>query len=93
MHPSLLSDVIMSINAKLAEFVNKGQLLGARVFLNEKLVTTETLAAGKFPIDYEITTVPPLENMLLNQHITDTFFVNLAEKMITFASSLKPTTV
>ena len=93
MHPSLLSDVIMSINAKLAEFVNKGQLLGARVFLNEKLVTKETLAAGKFPIDYEITTVPPLENMLLNQHITDTFFVNLAEKMITFASSLKPTTV
>ena len=93
MHPSLLSDVIMSINAKLAEFVNKGQLLGARVFLNERLLTKETLAAGKFPIDYEITTVPPLENLLLNQHITDTFFVNLAEKMITFASTLKPTTV
>ena len=93
MHPSLLSDVIMSINAKLAAFVNKGQLLGARVFLNERLITKETLAAGKFPIDYEITTVPPLENLLLNQHITDTFFVNLAEKMITFASTLKPTTV
>ena len=93
MHPSLLSDVIMSINAKLAEFINKGQLLGARVFLNERLLTKETLAAGKFPIDYEITTVPPLENLLLNQHITDTFFVNLAEKMITFASTLKPTTV
>lgn len=93
MHPSLLSDVIMSINAKLAEFVNKGQLLGARVFLNERLLTKETLAAGKFPIDYEITTVPPLENLLLNQHITDTFFVNLVEKMITFASTLKPTTV
>ena len=93
MHPSLLSDVIMSINAKLAAFVNKGQLLGARVFLNERLLTKETLAAGKFPIDYEITTVPPLENLLLNQHITDTFFVNLAEKMITFASTLKPTTV
>lgn len=93
MHPSLLSDVIMSINAKLAEFVNKGQLLGARVFLDERLLTKEALAAGKFPIDYEITTVPPLENLLLNQHITDTFFVNLAEKMITFASSLKPITV
>lgn len=93
MHPSLLEDVIMSINAKLAEYVNKGYMLGARVFLNPKTVTPTAIAAGQFPIEYEITPIPPLENLVLNQHITDTFFVNLAEKMITFASSLKPTTV
>lgn len=93
MHISLLEDVIMSINAKLAEYVNKGYMLGARVFLNPKTVTPTAIAAGQFPIEYEITPIPPLENLVLNQHITDTFFVNLAEKMITFASSLKPTTV
>lgn len=93
MHPSLMEDIIMAINAKLAQYVNKGYILGARVFIDKTLNTSETVQAGQFTISYEFTWVPPLENMVFNQHVTDTFFVNLANKVITFANTLKPTTV
>lgn len=93
MHPSLIEDIIMAINAKLAQYVNKGYILGARVFIDKTLNTSETVQAGQFTISYEFTWVPPLENMVFNQHVTDTFFVNLVNKVITFANTLKPTTV
>lgn len=93
MHPSLMEDIIMAINAKLAQYVNKGYILGARVFIDKTLNTSETVQAGQFTISYEFTWVPPLENMVFNQHVTDTFFVNLVDKVITFANALKPTTV
>ncbi|HHK6004188.1 TPA: phage tail sheath subtilisin-like domain-containing protein [Neisseria subflava] len=93
MHPSLMEDIIMAINAKLAQYVNKGYILGARVFIDKTLNTSETVQAGQFTISYEFTWVPPLENMVFNQHVTDTFFVNLVNKVITFANTLKPTTV
>ena len=93
MHPSLMEDIIMAINAKLAQYVNKGFILGARVFIDKTLNTSETVQAGQFTISYEFTWVPPLENMVFNQHVTDTFFVNLVDKVITFANTLKPTTV
>ena len=93
MHPSLMEDIIMAINAKLAQYVNKGYILGARVFIDKTLNTSETVQAGQFTISYEFTWVPPLENMVFNQHVTDTFFVNLVDKVITFANTMKPTTV
>lgn len=93
MHPSLMEDIIMAINAKLAQYVNRGYILGARVFIDKTLNTSETVQAGQFTISYEFTWVPPLENMVFNQHVTDTFFVNLVDKVITFANNLKPTTV
>ena len=93
MHPSLIEDIIMGINAKLAEYVNKGFILGARVFLDKGKVTPQAIQAGQFAFDYEWTYVPPLENMVFNQHNTDTFFVNLVDKVISFASNLKATTI
>lgn len=93
MHPSLLEDIVMTINAKLAEYVNKGYLLGARVFIDPKLNTGQTVQVGQFTFSYEITPVPPLENMVINQHISDTFFVNLVDKVVSFANNLKATTV
>lgn len=93
MHPSLIEDIIMGINAKLAEYVNKDYILGARVFLDKGKVTPQAIQAGQFAFDYEWTYVPPLENMVFNQHNTDTFFVNLVEKVISFASNLKATTI
>ena len=93
MHPSLIEDILMGINAKLAEFVAQGRILGARVYLDRAKVTPEAVASGQFPVSYEWTYVPPLENLLIEQHNTDTFFVNLVEKTISFANTLRPTTV
>lgn len=93
MHPSLIEDIVMGINAKLAEYVHKGYILGARVFIDRTKNTAQTVQAGQFTFSYEWTYVPPLENMVFEQHNTDTFFVNLVDKVISFASSLKATTV
>ena len=93
MHPSLIEDILMGVNAKLAEYVARGYILGARVYLDKAKVTSAAVASGQFPVSYEWTYVPPLENLLIEQHNTDTFFVNLVEKTISFANTLRPTTV
>lgn len=89
----LLQDIIMGVNAKLAEYVAQGRILGARVFISDKQVTAEAIGAGIFGIDYEWTYVPPLENLQFRQHNTGTFFVNLAEKAVEFGRTLKPSTI
>ena len=93
MHPSLMIDIINTINAKLAEKVYKGWLLGAQVFIDPKKNEKERVSNGIFAFDYEFTVAPPLENIELNQHVSDQFIVNLTDRVIEFASNIKPTTV
>ena len=93
MHPSLMIDIINTINANLAEKVYKGWLLGAQVFIDPKKIEKERVSNGIFAFDYEFTVAPPLENIELNQHVSDRFIVNLTDRVIEFASNIKPTTV
>ena len=93
MHPSLMIDIINTINAKLAGKVYKGWLLGAQVFIDPKKIEKERVSNGIFAFDYEFTVAPPLENIELNQHVSDRFIVNLTDRVIEFASNIKPTTV
>ncbi|KJJ14341.1 phage tail sheath protein [Neisseria sp. HMSC06F02] len=93
MHPSLMIDIINTINAKLAEKVYKGWLLGAQVFIDPKKIEKERVSNGIFAFDYEFTVAPPMENIELNQHVSDRFIVNLTDRVIEFASNIKPTTV
>lgn len=93
MHPSLMIDIINTINAKLAEKVYKGWLLSAQVFIDPKKIEKERVSNGIFAFDYEFTVAPPLENIELNQHVSDRFIVNLTDRVIEFASNIKPTTV
>ena len=93
MHPSLMIDILMSINAKLSEYVVKGWLLGAEVRIDRQKVSTARVSSGIFAFDYEFTVPPPLENIELNQYVSDKFIVNLTDKVIEFASNMKPTTV
>ena len=93
MHPSLMIDIINTINAKLAEKVYKGWLLGAQVFIDPKKIEKERVSNGIFAFDYEFTVAPPLENIELNPHVSDRFIVNLTDRVIEFASNINPTTV
>lgn len=93
MHPSLMIDIINGINAKLAEKVYQGWLLGAQVFIDPRKVEKSRVGNGIFAFDYEFTVAPPLENIELNQYVSDRFIVNLTDRVIEFASNLKPTTV
>ncbi|MDO5058765.1 MAG: phage tail sheath subtilisin-like domain-containing protein [Neisseria sp.] len=93
MHPTLMIDIMMGINAKLSEYVAQGKLLGAQVFFDKKKLEKSRIANGIFAFDYEFTVPPPLENIELNQYVSDRFIVNLVDRVIEFGSTVKPATV
>jgi phage tail sheath protein FI len=78
MHPSLVRDMIESINAKFRQLVSDGYLIGGEAWFDPDSNTTDALKAGKLVIDYDYTPVPPIENLVLNQRITDQYLANFA---------------
>lgn len=74
--PSLARDIIEGIRAKLRDLVAQGYLLGGDCWIDESVNSKDTLKAGKLAIDYNYTPVPPLENLLLRQRITDTYLMD-----------------
>lgn len=81
LNPSLARDIIESIRAKLRSLVTQGYLIGADCWLDESVNDKDTLKAGKLTIDYDYTPVPPLENLMLRQRITDQYLVDFASKV------------
>lgn len=81
MHPSLVRDIIESINAKFRELKASGYLIDARAWYDETVNTTQSLASGKLHIDYDYTPVPPLENLTLQQRITDRYLADFASRV------------
>lgn len=77
--PQLAKDIIDSIQAKLDEFTAAGQLIGASVWYDPAENSTEALSQGQFWVDYDYTPVPTLENLGLNQRITDRYLVDFAK--------------
>ena len=77
--PTTVRDIIRAINAKLQEMVNFGYLIGAKCWYNTELNSETLLMQGKLYLDYDFTPVPNLENLNLNQTITDTYLVNFAD--------------
>ncbi len=77
--PYLTKDIIDSINAKLTEHVNAKRLIGALVWYDPAENTTENLSQGLMWIDYDYTPVPTLENLGLNQRITDRYLVDFGQ--------------
>lgn len=78
MHASLVRDIVEGINAKLRELVRNGYLIGGECWYDPAANDATTLKAGKLYLDYDYTPVPPLENLLLRQRITDRYLVNFA---------------
>ena len=78
MYPSLVKDILDGINAKIRQLVGAGYLIGGRAWYDTSVNDPVTLAGGKLTIDYDYTPVPPLENLLLRQRITDQYLVDFA---------------
>lgn len=74
--PVLVRDIIDSISAKLRSTVSQGWLIGASCWYNEDLNNAQDLSQGMLWIDYDYTPVPTLENLKLNQRITDRYLVD-----------------
>jgi uncharacterized protein len=81
MHPSLVRDIIESINAKFRELIANGYLIGGSAWYDESVNTPEALKAGKLAIDYDYTPVPPIENLTLRQRITDRYLADFASRV------------
>lgn len=79
--PSLTRDIIESINAKLRSMTTQGYLLGGACWFDAKVNTKEELKSGKLYLDYDYTPVPPLENLLLRQRITDRYLLDFSSKI------------
>ncbi len=80
-NPSLARDIIEGIRAKMRSLVSQGYLIGGDCWLDESVNDKDTLKAGKLTIDYDYTPVPPLENLMLRQRITDQYLVNFASQV------------
>lgn len=74
--PTLVRDMIGSINAKLREMKSTGLIIDGSCWYDDNANDKDTLKAGKLFIDYDYTPVPPLENLTLRQRITDKYLVN-----------------
>lgn len=78
MHPSLVRDIIEGVLAKFRELKSQGYILDGKAWLDESVNETATLKDGKLVIDYDYTPVPPLENLMFRQMITDRYFADFA---------------
>lgn len=81
MHPSLIRDIIETINAKFRELKALGYIIDGSAWYDETVNTSTTLADGKLYIDYDYTPVPPLENLQLRQRITDRYLAEFAARV------------
>lgn len=81
MHPSLIKDIIESINAEFREMKANGLIIDGNAWYDETANTSATLAGGKLYIDYDYTPVPPLEDLSLRQRITDRYLADFASRV------------
>lgn len=79
--PSLARDIIEGIRAKLREMTTNGYLLGGDCWIDEAANTKDTLKAGTLTLDYDYTPVPPLENLMLRQRITDSYLIDFTSQV------------
>lgn len=78
LRPSLVKDICETINRKLTQMALAGQIMGGKCWFDAAKNTTASLSAGQVTLDYEFTAVVPLEGLLLNQRITDTYYADFA---------------
>jgi phage tail sheath protein FI len=78
LRPSLAKDIVETINGELRAMTLAGQILGGKAWFDATRNPVDQLKAGKLLIDYDYTPVPPLENLGLNQRITDSYFADFA---------------
>ncbi|ELY5698039.1 phage tail sheath protein [Acinetobacter baumannii] len=81
LHPSLARDIIEGINGKLRDWTTNGYLIGGEAWFDPALNPVDVLKAGKLRISYDYTPVPPLEDLSLRQHITDSYLADFASRI------------
>lgn len=81
LHPSLVRDLLESINAKFRDLKRQGYIIDGTAWYDEQFNQKETLKAGQLAIDYDYTPVPPMENLRFQQRITDRYLADFASRI------------
>jgi phage tail sheath protein FI len=81
MSVTLFRDIVDGIDAKFRALVRDGYLIGGSAWFDPAKNTPEELKAGKGCVSYDYTPVPPLENLMFEQTITDTYLIDFAKKI------------
>lgn len=81
MNPSLVKDIIEGIRAKFRELKALGYIIDGDCWYDPAVNDQVTLKAGKLYIDYDYTPVPPLENLMFRQRITDRYLADFANRI------------
>lgn len=81
MHASLIKDIVASVNNKFRELKSNGYIVDGKAWFDTSVNTEDQLKEGKLKIDYDYTPVPPLENLMFNQRITDRYLADLANSV------------
>jgi hypothetical protein len=79
LNPSLARDIIEGIKAKFRELKSLGYIIDGDCWFDPEPNTAEVLESGKLYIDYDYTPVPPLENLMFRQRITNRYLVDFAD--------------
>ncbi len=79
MHGSLVKDIVAGVNAKFRELKIGGYIIDGQCWYDPAANDATSLKAGKLFLDYDYTPVPPLENLLFRQRITDRYLMTFAE--------------
>lgn len=80
-HASLIKDIVASINNKFRELKSNGYIVDGKAWFDASVNMADQLKEGKLKIDYDYTPVPPLENLMFNQRITDSYLIDLANSV------------
>ena len=81
LHPSLVRDLLESINAKFRDLKLQGYIIDGQAWYDEQYNDKTGLKDGKLAIDYDYTPVPPLENLKFQQRITDRYLADFASRI------------
>ncbi|EJN0488968.1 phage tail sheath protein [Salmonella enterica] len=81
LNPQLAKDIVEGVRAKFRQLKTLGYLIDGDCWYDDSVNTADTLKSGKLLIDYDYTPVPPLENLLFRQRITDRYLVNFGQQL------------
>lgn len=80
--PGLARDIVEYINEGFRKLARPGpqqRILGALAWFDPDYNPVDSLKAGKLLIRFKHTPIPPLENLLFRQEITDEYLLDFAE--------------
>lgn len=81
LHASLAKDILEGIKRGGSALVKAGYLIGFDAWIDPDANPVDNIKSGKLKIDYDYTPVPPLEDLGLQQRITDRYLIDFASQV------------